>query len=280
MRYDDFEHASRTYLPINRKERFYTGTVLPALLFHRGLRNLFQFFRLIKGFPSEITQDTTGDSFLFYTEYNLRQSAGSRNVGRAIQADSNDTPDVLIFVLRPVQALVAVEAKVFSRASQSDLDRQMSRQRQVVLSPLREHFRLADTQIFHVALVPQQLKLTPTDYQVLNWETLLDERRFSVADNHFSNYLRFALDNYGKLVSALSGFPTTATDKWTGQQIEAAARRGEPVWIGLKGGETTLARDIEDGRWPAKLYFVNSVKPPRGRPGNWVSAERLFGLLG
>ena len=37
-------------LPLNRKERFYTGTVLPALLFHNGLNNFYTFLQTIKGF--------------------------------------------------------------------------------------------------------------------------------------------------------------------------------------------------------------------------------------
>ena len=179
MRYDDFKDASLKYLPLNRKERFYTATVLPALLFHGGLRNLYRFFGLLSGFPAEINESATGDAFLFYTEYNLKQSAGDRNVGRNIVAESNDTPDLLILTLRPRQLLVAVEGKMFSRALQAEMDQQMSRQRRIVLSPLATALGVGESDVFHVALVPSGLGLANTRaYQTLNWEVLLDTAIF------------------------------------------------------------------------------------------------------
>ncbi len=68
-----------TELPINRKERFYTGTVLPSLLFHNGRSNFFRFLKEIKGFPSDVNEKNTQDNFLFYTEYNLKESAGRKS---------------------------------------------------------------------------------------------------------------------------------------------------------------------------------------------------------
>jgi len=41
-----FAAASKTRLPVNRKERYYTGTVLPALIASDGLLHLPRFLRL------------------------------------------------------------------------------------------------------------------------------------------------------------------------------------------------------------------------------------------
>ncbi len=60
MQYQEFSRKLKSELPLNRKERFYTATVLPALLFHNGLSNLFRFLREIKGFPSDINPRKCG----------------------------------------------------------------------------------------------------------------------------------------------------------------------------------------------------------------------------
>ena len=105
MDYAEFCRITKTELPLNRKERFYTGTVLPALLFHNGYDVFFDFLGQLTGFPSEINQHTTGDGDLFYTEYNLRESGGSRSVGAVIDTTSNETPDAIIEILRPKKRL-------------------------------------------------------------------------------------------------------------------------------------------------------------------------------
>lgn len=46
MHYEKLEEVLAIELPINRKEKFYTATILPALLFHNGLSNLFTFLTL------------------------------------------------------------------------------------------------------------------------------------------------------------------------------------------------------------------------------------------
>src|SRR4030042_3802903 len=111
-------------LPLNRKEKFYTGTVLPALLFHNGLSNFFHFLRKINNFPDKVNERITRDNFLFYKEYNLKQSAGNKkNVGRKIPTETNETPDVIIEILKPERegkrVFVIIEAKMFRNIYQS-----------------------------------------------------------------------------------------------------------------------------------------------------------------
>jgi len=94
MDYRSFSELIESELPLNRKERFYTGTVFPSLLFHNGLSNFYSFLSLIEGFPEEINEQSTGDNFLYYSEYNLKESAGDRSSGRHIVTRTNDTPDI------------------------------------------------------------------------------------------------------------------------------------------------------------------------------------------
>ena len=79
MDYTKLKENLLSELPINRKEPFYTATILPSLLFHNGLSNLFQFLREIN-FPEDINLEKTGYNFLFYTEYNLKESAGKMSL--------------------------------------------------------------------------------------------------------------------------------------------------------------------------------------------------------
>lgn len=88
MHYNKLKEVLAVELPINRKEKFYTATILPSLLFHNGLSNLFTFLKQIQGFPKDINEHNTNDQFLFYTEYNLQQSAGGKSVGTVVNTKS------------------------------------------------------------------------------------------------------------------------------------------------------------------------------------------------
>ncbi|MGA2323283.1 MAG: hypothetical protein ABSG22_05490 [Sedimentisphaerales bacterium] len=266
-------------LPINRKERFYTGTVLPAVLFHNGLNNFYCFLRAIKGFPhDEVNEETIGDNFLFYTEYNLNQSAGYRNVGRKIPTSTNDTPDVIIEILRPKRVFVIIEAKMFENASQSSLSRQMSLQKKAVIEPLRKTFQLDENQIFHVALVPGELRLKNGDgYQIINWEHFI-KQELDLSSNYFYKYLKFAIANYSELVAI--GPPPPPYPKMSGQQIYEDGKNNVLYWVGRQGGEKIIIEeDIDSDEWETSEYYVNQDKPSSGRRGNWITSIKFAELV-
>lgn len=196
MRYGQFKQLLKSELPMNRKERFYTGTVLPSILFHNGLGNFFRFIREIEGIPADINHEKTQDKFLFYTEYNLKESAGKKSVGVEIFTATRHTPDVVIEILEPRRTFVIIEAKMFSSVTQNAFNKQMAEQRGAVIDILKEKYDLNDAEVFHVALTPNRLGLKTThDYQVINWEVLLDNKDFAIQENYFANFLRFALEN-------------------------------------------------------------------------------------
>jgi hypothetical protein len=266
-------------LPLNRKEKFYTGTVLPALLFHNGLNNFYSFLQQVDGFPTEINEVEKKDNFLFYTEYNLKQSAGNKkNVGRKIPTETNDTPDVVIEILEPKRVFIIIEAKMFRNIYQSSLNRQMSNQKKAVIGPLRKSFQLGENQIFHIALVSRKSGLKDgVDYQVINWEFFIDNEALNVKDNQFYNYLRFALDNYENLLENKSG---KSEDYKTIKEIYRNGKNNGNWWVGRKGGEKTIIEDIKTN-WKNhnKKYAMNTIKPPRGRKGNWITSKRFTELV-
>lgn len=280
MKYEDLEHFLAMQLPLNRKEQFFTATVLPALLFHRGLDNLYAFLHLLDGFPCEVDATTSGDGFLFFTEYNLKQSGGEKSVGKQIEVKSNQTPDVVILIMRPRTLLIVIEGKMFQRVSQRELARQMKDQSDVVIEALTTQSPVPPEQVFHVALLPKPLGLSSTaDYQVINWEVFLDNTRFDVADNYFYNFLKYALAHYGHLVAASSDKASTVERELSGRQILEEFQRFTSFWVGRQGGEGEIIEDIKENSWGRRKYSVNSEKPKKGQPGNWIPAARFAELV-
>lgn len=274
-------------LPLNRKERFYTGTVLPALLFHNGLNNFYTFLQTIKGFPPEINEAETKDNFLFYTEYNLKQSAGKgKNVGRIIPTGTNETPDVLIEILEPKKVFIIIEAKMFHNVSQSSLSSQISRQRKAVIEPLKKAFQLEEGRIFHVALVPRMSQCKDGRYfQVINWGIFIGSGKFDLKNNYFYNYLKFALDNYKDLVAKKSGTAKTVEGYMTGAEVYQRGRTGESFWVGrgkkdgkVTGGKDGIIEEIKSNRWYREKYPVNFtfLDPPTR---NWISVKEFIELV-
>ncbi|MHB0914903.1 MAG: hypothetical protein ACYC4M_04365 [Thermoleophilia bacterium] len=278
--YDKLAECLKTELPLNRKERFYTGTVLPSILFHNGTGNLFRFLREIDGFPPEVDEASTVDDFLFYTEYNLKQSAGKKNIGATINTDSNDTPDAVIEVLAPLKAFVVIEAKMFSNISETAFGGQIKAQKRAFNDAVQAKYGLDNGQMFHVALVPEKLGLKSTpDYQVIHWEFLHSDA-MDLDGNYFVNYLRIALKNYSDLVSSSPwGEPSTATGQMKGFDIYNDHTAGEEHWVGRCGGKVKIGEDIRKGSWRNFNYYISPHKPEGGRKGNWIHSSVFADLV-
>ena len=280
MQYDQLKQRLQSELPINRKERFYTGTVLPSILFHKGLSNLFRFLREIKGFPVDINENSTQDNLLFYTEYNLKESAGKKSVGVEMDTVTGDTPDVIIEILEPQKVFVIIEAKMFTNLTQNDFGKQIAAQKRAIIDILKRKYDLDDKQIFHIALTPTKLGFKTTiDYQVVNWEFLLDSEDIDLRDNYFANFLRFALEHYDRLVSDQSWMASTVESQMPGFHVYANGVAENTLWVGRKGGKRTIEEDVKKGAWRYKLYAINTQKPQGGQRGNWISSREFAAII-
>ena len=274
MKYYEFCNFQNNELPFNRKERFYTGTVLPALLFHKGLSNFYTFLRQIKGFPLEINEAATKDYFLFYTEYNLKESAGERSVGRKIYAPTNETPDVVIEILKPVKVFIIIEAKMFENTTTTKVSNQIKRQEKYVGEVLQNEFKLQTNQIFHIALVPKKLGISERKYfRVINWDIFLEDQFSNLTSCYFYNYLKFSLENYDDLVSIRVGPDTT------GLEIYKLTKQGERFWVGREGGADSIDKDGKNGSWAIHEYYTNPAKPKSGRRGNWITNDEFVRII-
>lgn len=280
MQYDQFKQRLTSELPINRKERFYTGTVLPSILFHNGLFNFFRFLREIERLPISIDQENTKDNFLFYTEYNLKESAGKKSVGAEIYTATGDTPDVIIEILEPEKVFIVIEAKMFANLTQIDFGKQMAAQKCAVIDILKKKYSLDDKQIIHIALTPKQLGFkTTVDYQVMNWEFFINNEDIDLQGNYFANFLRFALEHYDELVCDQSGMASTVEKQIRGFDVYRDGIDQGKLWVGRKGGKRTIEEDVNKGTWRDKLYGINTQKPQDGQKGNWISSHEFAAIV-
>lgn len=69
-------------LPLNRKERFYTGTVLPAIMCADNFAHLGRVSELLPTGPLEVRADPDDCTVVFFTEYSLTESLVGQSAKR------------------------------------------------------------------------------------------------------------------------------------------------------------------------------------------------------
>lgn len=264
-------------LPLNRKERYYTGTVLPGLVGTDGFAHLGRFLTLC-GLDVEL--DVRLDevpSLLFVTEYGFAESVFSDEDRARWGTDSEaDTPDV---VIAGPNWLVAVEAKMFHNPNAADLAAQMHRQAKVVTRWV-DVLGLSPDRVAHVLLLPEKLAAANTKngtisdiegWPAITWEQVLAEYRH-VGSRYWSNVLATALADYDRLVSAGPAFGKNRDAQLTGAEIVDLHAEGALVYTSVGraygvNGEP-FRSDLAGGGWRSYAYEVRVGDPPNT---NWFS---------
>ena len=151
-------HLADTGLPFNRKERFFTGTVLPMLVCAGDFAHFGRFTELLGLGRIEVDARPASANVQFFTEYGFAESGfGDAAVARFPDAPARkDTPDVLIYVAGPRRALIAIEAKMFDRPSARELDEQLGAQAALVRY-IAGRLDVEAARVAHVALLPAAL---------------------------------------------------------------------------------------------------------------------------
>lgn len=271
---------ARTLLPFNRKERYFTGTVLPSVVCADNLRHLHHFFRLLTTRPLPVVEpDPAKTNLQFFTEYNFVEALVSAPPGRFPEAPtSRDTPDLVCLLGGGPNVLIAVEAKMYDRPSRADLLAQFEAQERI-LSYLGEHLPAT---VVHTMLLPEQLArrvALPDSVTVVTWERLADTFRPLLGPSHyFLAALDYALEHYESLMSKSGGSAGQNADGWlAGEEILARINRRDPQVLqigrirGASGPE--FLEDIRSGRWRTLQYEVSGAATPANR--NWFSAEEF-----
>ncbi len=264
-------------LPMNRKERYFTGTVLPMIICDEGLEHLGVFTKMcgceIDPVPPRNVQ--------FFTEYNLKESISADDLDRFREMPiAGDTPDVLIVV---GNELIAIEAKMYHVVSARDLNNQMERQQKRVLRLIETSLCLEE--VHHVALLPQRLAEnigSEVGPAVIHWESVLSKYKKELGSTYFLNVLQLALDRYEALKSKPSTAGRNADAKIPGQDIfdgfgnESFEYKTMGRGRGGTGGGT-LQGDVADGTWHDFPYEVSMRSEPAN--SNWTTIEEFVRLI-
>ncbi len=266
-------------LPLNRKERYYTGTVLPMLVASDGFAHLHRFLRLCGLDVGQFGAHgrAGGQRLQFFTEYSFVESRFSEaDVRRFPNApDDNDTPDV---VLLGDDWLLAVEAKMFHAPSVAALNAQVARQK-VIVDYLAATLRLPPERVRHVLLLPDRLSADGAAVPVVTWESVLNEYRV-VGPAYWVAVLEVALARYRDLVAKGLSFGENRDGLLAGETI----RQGHQdhslpfTYMGRQGGlhGAALAQDLADGSWRTRKYEVR-YEPLAAR--NWFAISDFLARL-
>lgn len=182
--------------PLNRKERYWTGTVFPVIVSGARFCRLNKFLSLA-GAPERFVRESyqNGD-VAFYTEYGLKESAlGWPEIG----AIRRDTPDIVIAVGNGGEWFLAVvEAKMFDYVVSEDLARQLECQKPVIRA-IASHNAIPPENIVHVALLyssgPEfEAALKPSGANIILWRDILSAYP-ELEGDYFYEMLKIAVAN-------------------------------------------------------------------------------------
>ena len=251
-------------LPINRKERYYTGTVLPMIVASDGFKHFGKFLEHCEMPKVALEADPASSNIQFFTEYGFKESLMDGAERRFDDPDGPHAPDLVVYIEGAPSLLLGVEAKVFSQPSEAHIREQLRVQEQL-LSIMQKGVG-TQTRVYQVALLPRDLGMPERidKWPVLTWETVADSFR-DVAPPYWIEVLDEALRRYGGLASTTGGGQNSDA-KVLGREIWED-HKGERTytWMGRQGGlsGTELQNDISTGRWKAQRYEVRH-DPLRG----------------
>ncbi len=273
-----------TELPFNRKERFFTATVLPAIVTCDDFAHFDRFLSLcgLDGIAathgrSADHSGVSADQLQFYTEYSFPDAVFT-DEHESLFPDAQMYPDTPDIVVRAPGWLLAVEAKLYSRPNKPALERQLRKQKALV-DYWQERLCDAPT-VKQVALLPEAVraKMTGLSVAVVSWEEIANTFR-DVAPKYWIAMLDQANAYDGINIGASKnghGFRT-------GEEIHEMAIAGNsaaPTFTtmgrggGLKGAK--LSGDIGSGSWREQPYQVRSEGTPNS---NWFTIEEFVQRL-
>jgi hypothetical protein len=279
------EMMAKENLPLNRKERFFTGTVFPMIVCRDNFAHFHHFLKLMGVTdPIEINAGRGSENIQFFTEYSFVESISDKDRKRFPNPPIlKDTPDILVLVnIIGKKILIAIEAKMYDLPTANDLKDQMDRQRHNILDYLEK--RLAIDELYHLALLPNKLshalKNDGFDYPAITWETISSQYQSVYGDDYFLNILELSLANYDELVSRKLDFRKNCGALMKGQQIYNDYENGtlKQTIMGRNGGiGGDVINDIIENRWPHHQYETSSEANPFNR--NWFPIKKFVELV-
>ena len=273
----------RGRLPINRKERYYTGTVLPMIVASDGFEHFGRFLALC-GVPEvALEADPAFANVQFFTEYGFEESLKDGAEKRFRDPGGRHTPDLVVYIEGDIPLLLGVEAKVFHRLSITDLEKQVRTQAEL-LSVMADGVETRPS-VHQVALLPAGFGAPERidDVPVLTWERVANTFR-DIAPAYWIGVLDEALRRYSRLASQAgntTGFETFGQNcdaKILGQEIWDCYESNDTTytWMGRNRGlhGQELQKDVETEKWRTQRYEVRHNPLPGNR--NWFPIDAFI----
>lgn len=276
-------------LPLNRKERFFTGTVLPMIVCRDGFKHLSALLELVGcREPLRVSIAPGRENIQFFSEYSFVESVvGAARKRFPNRPRSKDTPDIVILIrTEQAKVLVAVEAKVFDRPTAQDLTRQMERQRLHILACLEQALQVDCT--YHVALLPARLyekvKREGFHQPTVTWEELYTRYRSLLGPDYFLEVLSIALERYEELAAQNAhSYRKNCQDLYSGSDIYRGYKEGmlDKQVMGRKLGlhGPALREDLDSGNWTKRKYEVSSHAALAENNRNWFYIHDFVDLV-
>jgi hypothetical protein len=247
-------------LPLNRKERYYTGTVLPMIVASDNFAHLHRLLNLCS-----LQDISVGESDLsalhFLTEYSFADSVFSDQDKTDFEHRPQiaDSPDVLI---SGPDWLLVIEAKMFTKPTAGALMHQVNRQAELV-SYWTVRLGLHQSRVAHRLLLPKAFSTTLTEAElptpVVTWEDVAEAYN-DVAPPYWLNVLKTALQNYANLIPPPSTWGTYCDAYLSGSALRELFDAGDKTytWMGRDQGidGDLIADDIASGGWKSRKYEV------------------------
>ena len=272
-------------LPLNRKEAYYTGTVLPGIICAENFKHFHLFLRLVGINDVEVNVSHKEENIQFFTEYNLMQS-----IHRTIDEERfrkgeyrNDTPDLMIAIKDTSKPyIIAIEAKMFDKPTPKEIIAQCENQKKYVLDNLSANL---GTEPIHVCLLPEKM-LNPTSsldgysgkLHFITWQDIYKTYDKEGLKCYFLNVLKYALENfcnYQSNVDSSGGANANANAKISGSEIVSSSG-GIYKMVGRQGGlkGNLFIEDLNQGKWKLQKYEVRiSAEKPND---NWFDIEEFI----
>lgn len=261
---------------MNRKERFFTGTIFPMIVCAENFAYFDRFLGLM-GLADHkpVLPDPDAADVEFFTEYGLQESIYGAARERFLEPPLyRDTPDILIY-LHQSRSLIAIEAKMFDLPNREALIEQMDRQRTYVLDYLCQALDIGPERVTHSLLLPQALesRASPLTHPCLTWEELHAEFVRDREEDYFLAVLRLALEAYDDLVAQAKTFGANADAFMSGGEIMRLYDLQQMPYLtmgcvgGLRGKR--LQSELQSGNWKIRTYEVSSSKALTNR--NWFT---------
>lgn len=273
------------YLPINRKKKFYTDTLLPSIICYDNFKYFNLFLDLIKNFPKnlKIHPEADRNNIQFITEFSIKESVDFYKNSFSSSIKTGETPDVVILITEPELYLIVIEAKMFCSTKITEFNNQILGQRKVI-DCIKSNINVPDNNIYHIGLIPKKyfLEGIALDFQMIFWEDIINAYKQILSNNYFYETLVLAINNYESLVSKYdgSGKGKNSEDRLQGTAIVDKYKNGEIFWVGRNRGlwGNELKSDKETGNWKKFKYEINysSKTPPNA---NWFSVENFYNFI-